>query len=64
VAASGGSACASASGEPSHVLLAMGQSPLDAGNSLRLSLGLPTTLAEVDRIADAVIQGARRLGAA
>ncbi len=64
VAVSGGSACASASGEPSHVLLAMGLPPLDAGNSLRLSLGLPTTLADVERIADAVIDGAHRLGAA
>jgi cysteine desulfurase len=61
VAASGGSSCLSASGAPSHVALAMGVSEADAGNSIRISLGLPTTSAEVEAIARALVQGAQRL---
>ncbi len=61
IAASGGSACSSASGKPSPVLLAMGVRPQDAGNSIRISLGRPTTDAEVDLIARALVEGARRL---
>jgi cysteine desulfurase len=48
IAASTGSACATGSPEPSHVLTAMGV-PADAAlGSLRLSLGRATTVAEVD----------------
>ena len=43
-----GSACTSAKPEPSHVLLAMGVPADVAKSSLRFSLGLPTTEAEVD----------------
>ncbi|MDP6538036.1 MAG: cysteine desulfurase family protein [Planctomycetota bacterium] len=43
VAASAGSACASGSIEPSHVLLAMGCSPEQARGALRLSLGRETS---------------------
>lgn len=49
LAASSGSACASGSGQPSHVLLALGLSPALAEGSLRLSLGPTTTAHEIDR---------------
>jgi cysteine desulfurase len=48
VAASSGSACASGSLDPSHVLLAMGFSLDEALGSLRLTLGYATTRAEVE----------------
>lgn len=49
VAASSGSACASGSLDPSHVLLAMGLSLQQALGSLRLTTGWSTTDEEVDR---------------
>jgi len=49
VAASSGSACASGSLDPSHVLLAMGLSMDEALGSLRLTVGYGTTEHEVDR---------------
>ncbi|MDO8473535.1 MAG: cysteine desulfurase NifS [Dehalococcoidia bacterium] len=50
IAASSGSACTSGSLEPSHVLLAMGISPEDSLGSLRLSLGLYTSDADIDYV--------------
>jgi cysteine desulfurase len=47
VACSTGSACASGSSEPSHVLTAMGVPDAEAMGALRLSLGRATTEAEV-----------------
>jgi cysteine desulfurase len=47
VAASSGSACASGSLDPSHVLLAAGYSLDDALGSLRLTVGYATTEAEI-----------------
>ena len=47
VAASTGSACTSASPEPSHVLTAMGYTDTEALGALRLSLGRASTDAEV-----------------
>ena len=49
LAASSGSACASGSLDPSHVLLAMGLSLEHALGSLRLTTGWATTDAEVDQ---------------
>jgi cysteine desulfurase len=48
VAASSGSACASGSLDPSHVLLAMGLGLDEALGSLRLTLGYATTAADVE----------------
>jgi cysteine desulfurase len=49
VAASSGSACASGSLDPSHVLLALGLSLEQALGSLRLTTGWGTTDAEIDQ---------------
>ena len=50
IAASSGSACASGSLEPSHVLTAIGQKPERARGSLRLTLGDETTAEEIDEV--------------
>jgi len=50
VAVSTGSACSSGTLEPSHVLKAMGFPPHRTQNSLRFSLGVFSTEAEVDRV--------------
>jgi cysteine desulfurase len=47
IAASSGSACADASWEPSHVVLAMGYSLEAAGSSVRFTLGPDTTPDEI-----------------
>ena len=57
VAISAGSACASGSGRPSHVLAALGLNAAEARSSLRIGFGRYTTsedlLAGIDRINDA-----------
>ena len=50
VCASTGSACSSASLEPSHVLLALGLSPEQAHGSLRFTLGRENTAADLERV--------------
>jgi cysteine desulfurase len=50
VYASSGSACHAGSQEPSHVLLAIGRSPELAHTALRLTLGAPTTEADIERV--------------
>lgn len=54
VAASSGSACASGSIEPSHVLKAIGLTPEEANSSIRFSVGWTTTHEEIDRAAEIV----------
>lgn len=48
ICASSGSACTTGSLEPSHVLTAMGVDPMRARSSVRFSLGVYNTEAEVD----------------
>lgn len=61
VALSSGSACNSASLEPSHVLKAIGLSDALAFASLRFGLGRMTTAAEVDAVGSMVVAAVRKL---
>lgn len=58
---SAGSACQSAVSTPSHVLLAMGRSATEASESLRISLGRPTTRDEIRIAADAIVSAVVRV---
>ena len=61
VCASAGSSCASGALEPSHVLSAMGL-PVDlARSSVRLTVGWPTTEAEIDEAVAVITAGVERL---
>jgi cysteine desulfurase len=64
VSVSLGSACSSASKDPSHVLLAMGRSEKEARSSVRFSFGRTHTLADVDRAVAAVTSAISLLGGA
>jgi cysteine desulfurase len=55
VAVSSGSACAAGASEPSHVLRALGRGRRAARDAIRFSLGIDTTVEEIDRAAAAVI---------
>merc|ERR1711916_257167 len=61
VALSSGSACTSASLEPSYVLRALGVSDDMAHTSLRFGLGRFTTEREVDYAADLIVKAVERL---
>lgn len=61
IAASSGSACASGSLDPSHVLLAIGLPHEIAHGSLRLSVGEDTTEEEVDYVIEALPPIIKRL---
>jgi cysteine desulfurase len=54
IEASTGSACASGSLEPSHVLLAIGAGPELAHGSIRFSMGLGVTDADIDYVLETV----------
>ncbi|MFZ9395348.1 MAG: cysteine desulfurase family protein [Erythrobacter sp.] len=59
---SAGSACASGSGRPSHVLKAIGLSDSQAKNSIRLGFGRYTVLDEIERAAQAINAAAQEQG--
>ena len=59
LAVSGGSACSS--GEPSHVLAALGLSRLEAAAAIRFGLGRATTAAEIEQAIIAVAEALRPL---
>ncbi len=61
ISASTGSACSSQSLDPSHVLLAIGLTPVEAHGSLRLSLGKYNTDDDIDYALDVLPQTVRRL---
>ena len=61
IAASSGSACSSGSLEPSHVLLALGQSAETARGSLRLTLGRDNTEEEVEYLLGILVDLVHRL---
>ena len=62
ILASSGSACSSASVEPSHVLMAMGLSRDEAVGSVRFSMGQETTENDVDRTIEALGEVLNQLG--
>ena len=60
VAISTGSACTSASVEPSYVLKALGLSDADAGASVRIGFGRFTTPGEVNAAAEMIVEAVER----
>jgi len=56
IAVSSGSACAAGSGEPSHVLTAMGVDPVEAKGAVRVSLGKDNSQADVQTLLQALQQ--------
>jgi cysteine desulfurase len=62
VAFSAGSACASGSGRPSHVLKAIGLSDVEARSSIRLGFGRYTTMEELERALDLILDAAAAQG--
>ncbi|MGH2549102.1 MAG: cysteine desulfurase family protein [Thermomicrobiales bacterium] len=67
IAASAGSACTTGNSEPSHVLLAMGQSEDRARSSVRFSVGESTTVDEIEEVVDGlqeIVERSRRIAGA
>jgi len=62
VAISAGSACASGSGRPSHVLRALGLSDRDSRTALRIGFGRYTGEEELDEAVAAILAAAQAQG--
>ena len=60
VAFSAGSACASGSGRPSHVLTALDLSGAEVRSSIRLGFGRYSTIDEIERAAHLIVDAANR----
>jgi cysteine desulfurase len=56
MAASSSAACSSADKTPSHVLVAMGQTPVEARSSVRFPFGRDTTDEQIDSAVALVAQ--------
>ncbi|MEU7082151.1 MULTISPECIES: cysteine desulfurase family protein [Streptomyces] len=63
IAASTGSACSTGSGEPSHVLTAIGLSRQQARATVRLSTGRTTTGSDIDQSVELIARNAHAVGA-
>ena len=63
VECSTGAACSSGAVEPSHVLMAIGLSEDEARSSIRISLGRPTTDAEIEEAIRVIPQAVARIRA-
>jgi cysteine desulfurase len=61
VYASSGSACASGSSEPSPVLQAMGLPMARVESAIRLSVGLPSTIDQMNQAADRILKAVNQL---
>lgn len=61
IAISTGSACTSGSLDPSHVLVALGKDPKWLDAAIRFSLGSANDEAQVDAVADAVVEEVHKL---
>jgi cysteine desulfurase len=60
IAVSTGSACSSKKLEPSHVLLALGRSPVECHGSLRITMGRSNTEEDVDYVAKSIAEAVSR----
>ena len=61
VAISSGSACTALVPAPSHVLVAMGRTHEEAGECLRLSVGSPTSVADIDEAVSGLVPAIKRV---
>lgn len=61
IAASSGSACASATNEPSHVLRAIGLDESQADGTLRLTVGRSNTIDQIDPVVEVIASSVERV---
>ncbi len=61
IAVSTGAACSSGSVEPSHVLMAIGMNKQDANSSIRITVGLETTISQLDFTVQTLVKTVEKL---